>query len=590
MLSTAGFSRENSQRPKPSAERRRLVRNTSETMVWSLIPTDPLSGEVSYYIFAKGTYKVGRKGCDVTISKDKGVSRVHAEIIIDAMEHLDPRGEKSANINTKVRIRDFSKYGTFVTRVDDSKEKVHESPSKETALKDGDLISFGTSNAAYRFCFVPFLLYVCQIEGSQGFHSVQDMVLSIGAIVTKKCDECTHVIVDQFTPVNDDFIDAIVSKKPFASHKWLEVLIESRFIHEIPSCSSYAPTLTLDGVSVVVADSRVRENCLKGYTFILEYAHMYKFSSRLPLILEVAGAKTVSLEFLDSNSQDLQGESDRNVHVVPAGSATHSNHRGCKLQANEMELIRAVISGYLDPSILVQPAIVLSSSSTDETIVADSDAETETESANSGQPTCSPKMNRAIKYEDIKEEIHTDHISLSSEDVQSIKITEERKVTIDIKDSDEPVEHESKLEIPKDFLAPRSGSTSFVERNDRTVIKGKIDDGPEDGCSEVLYSQALIMRDINMIKSASLQHDEKVVNFKRFRKVTTESGNSYTNLVPFAKNPYMNSEYEKEVVRSVEEEKKRKKMEAMSEELFNHEKGRRGGAAGSLHKFLARRR
>uniref|UniRef100_F6H9J4 Uncharacterized protein n=1 Tax=Vitis vinifera TaxID=29760 RepID=F6H9J4_VITVI len=31
-------------------------------MVWGLFPVDPLSGEDSYYIFAKGTYKVGRKG------------------------------------------------------------------------------------------------------------------------------------------------------------------------------------------------------------------------------------------------------------------------------------------------------------------------------------------------------------------------------------------------------------------------------------------------------------------------------------------------------------------------------------------------
>lgn len=559
--------------------------------MWGLIPTDPLSGEEKYYIFARGTYKVGRKGCDVTITKDKGVSRVHAEIVVDSMEHLDHRMGKSSDINTKVRIRDCSKYGTIITRGDGSKEKVHESPSKEIALKDGDLVSFGTSNAAYRFCFVPFLFYVCHIEGSQGFHSVQDTALSIGAIVTKKwTDECTHVIVDQFTPVNDDLIEAIVSKKPFASHKWLEVLIENRISHEIPSCSSYVPTLTLDGVSVAVADNRVRESCLKGYTFILEFAHTYKFSCRLPLILEVGGAKTVSLEFLDSNSQDLQGENNRIVHVVPAGSTVHSNNRGSKLQVNEMDLIGAVISGYLDPSILVLPAIVLSSSSTDETIVADSDAETD--SANSGQPTGSPEVNRAIKYDDTKEETNKYNVAPSCEDVQSKKTMEESRVIIEIKESDEPGEQESKMDPPKDSFAPNSGndpSTSFVEINDRAVVKGKMDDGPEGGCSEVLYSQTLIMRDLNMMKTARSRPDDKVVNFKRFRKIATQSGNSFTNLVPFAKHPYMNSEYEKEVVRSMEEEKKRKKMEAMAEELFNTEKGRRRGAAGSIHTLLTRR-
>lgn len=89
------------------------------------------------------------EGCDVIINKDKGVSRVHAEIVIDAMIALDTQGSTS-HIATKVRIRDCSKYGTFINKDLVSKKKVHEFPSRETTLQDGDLVSFGTGNATYR--------------------------------------------------------------------------------------------------------------------------------------------------------------------------------------------------------------------------------------------------------------------------------------------------------------------------------------------------------------------------------------------------------------------------------------------------------
>ena len=63
---------------------------------------------------------------------------------------FDNPQRQSSDISSKVRIRDCSKYGTFVKKNLGSKEKVHEFPEKETMLKDGDLVSFGTGNATYR--------------------------------------------------------------------------------------------------------------------------------------------------------------------------------------------------------------------------------------------------------------------------------------------------------------------------------------------------------------------------------------------------------------------------------------------------------
>lgn len=35
--------------------------------------------------------------------------------------------------------------------------------------------------------------------------------------------ECTHVLVDDIAPFNEDIVDAIVGKKPLVCHKWVEV-------------------------------------------------------------------------------------------------------------------------------------------------------------------------------------------------------------------------------------------------------------------------------------------------------------------------------------------------------------------------------
>lgn len=35
--------------------------------------------------------------------------------------------------------------------------------------------------------------------------------------------ECTHVLVDDITPFNENVVDAIVGKKPIVCHKWVEV-------------------------------------------------------------------------------------------------------------------------------------------------------------------------------------------------------------------------------------------------------------------------------------------------------------------------------------------------------------------------------
>lgn len=85
------------------------------------------------------------------MKKDKGVSRVHAEIMVDAMTSMQTGKTDSSN----VRIRDLSKYGTFINKNLGSEKRV---PNKESTLRDGDMVSFGTGSATYRYLATSFFL------------------------------------------------------------------------------------------------------------------------------------------------------------------------------------------------------------------------------------------------------------------------------------------------------------------------------------------------------------------------------------------------------------------------------------------------
>ncbi|PWA78320.1 BRCT domain-containing protein [Artemisia annua] len=96
----------------------------------------------------------------------------------------------------------------------------------------------------YRFSYVP-IVFVCRLKAAQ-LKEQQGKIPSI------------------------DVVDAIMSKRHIVSYKWIESLAEKPITTGIPSCSSYAPTLTLQGVFVKVVESESRANCLSGYTFLLE--------------------------------------------------------------------------------------------------------------------------------------------------------------------------------------------------------------------------------------------------------------------------------------------------------------------------------
>ncbi|CAJ1970803.1 unnamed protein product [Sphenostylis stenocarpa] len=497
-------------------------------------------GEDKYYIFKTGIYKVGRKGCDVIITKDKGVSRVHAEIVVNTMNLVIPLPNERSHLSPSIHIRDCSKYGTFISKNVGPKKKVHELPNKETALEDGDLVSFGT-----------------------------------GASITHTLREgCTHVLVDQLMPLKKDLVDAVVAKKSCVLKNWLEFLEERNISTEIPSCHSYIPTVSSGGESIKVADPTTREDCLKGYTFLLESEHSYKFQDQLKSLLEVAGAKVVSSEDFCSNSQGLNNREDNRVAcVIPGGPARKSNlfdKLSSLPRVSEMDIICAAFSGQLDLSILKSPCILVSSScSTDETIVADSDTEVET--ATSPRPNEAFSNDNDVKYEKT-EELYDDSYTLDKRKHESIE-----KSTDDVLTRLHDTKR-ARTETSLDGTSVRSHATSFRLDNDGVKVKkDKVDDNGTEN-SDIVYSQQLIVRDTNIHGSRSTAPNSSVPNFKCFRKLHTQSGNSFDNLVPFAKYPYKDSDCgNDEMAELVRDEKRRKNMEAVADDLFNNEKARKRG-------------
>ncbi|KAK2979229.1 hypothetical protein RJ640_009627 [Escallonia rubra] len=485
--------------------------------------------EDRYYVFRKGTYKVGRRGCDVILNKDKGVSRIHAEIMIDAMVSPDHLQKKSSTVSSKVRIRDCSKYGTFITNSLGVKERVHEFPNKEATLKDGDLVSFGTGNATYSKSF---------------------LLRSAGACITQNWNpECTHVLVDDSIPLKADAVDAIVAKKPFVQLNWIKGLEDERS-HKV--------------------------------------------------------VRVVPPEVTDG------AECSRNLSSLS--------------RVTEINLVSATLSGYLDPSVVVsQPVLVTSSCSTDETVVADSDAEIE--SATSFHAYAAVRTTKSIELEgkgegaihtvesveqeckeamtvqtmesmehDTKRDAPLDHVDVRTkggqmtvQTMESMEHDTKRDAPLDHVDvrtkggqmtveTMQSMEHDTKRDAPLDQTDVRTKGgqmTCLRDRDENVAAKGHMIDESESGNSDIIYSQDLIVRDTNLPASVNSFLNSAFSNFKRFRKMGTTSGNSFNNLIPFSKYPYKDSDYGgEEVLESIKEEKKRKQMEAVAEDLFNNEKAK----------------
>ncbi|KAJ0967059.1 hypothetical protein J5N97_023976 [Dioscorea zingiberensis] len=554
-------------------------------MVWGLFPSESLRGTPKYYIFSKGSYKVGRKECDITVQNDNAVSRLHAEIIFDDMVpwRLNPP------IQSSVRIVDRSKFGTWINKYLGEKA-VRLRENQEAMLNDGDSVTFGTGNATFRFCFVPFMFYVHGSESNPENRALEATISSIGACVAYNWSPlCTHALVDQTSPVTIGLIEAVIAKKPIIFHDWLQVLAEKNIRTEVPSCMFYAPTLDLEGTPVKIVESKTRDKCLEGYTFILgSSCDKYIFGDKLQALLEVVGARFLGADEFCSDSQtSTDGENDHFVLVIPEEARNKFNHRkqlSSLSRVTDAKLITAILSGHLEPSNIEPSSIVVSSShSTDETIVADSDVEIDT--ATSDHVITSGKPQDVMKYVGEGEDFvrSTEKNSTREHEVPDVIKSPDKNSAEENEGIDKNVEYYN--------ISPDKTRISISRSEDAVLLKkrDKIDESDADEFrnSDIIYNPDLIVRNITTparVNSIS----NNVINFKNFRKKEIVSGNSFKDLIPFAKDPF--KEGDDRSTDYMKEERKRKQMEAVAEDLFNSERARKRAVPGtSLQALFARR-
>ncbi|KAK1273872.1 hypothetical protein QJS04_geneDACA019195 [Acorus gramineus] len=322
------------------------------------------------------------------------------------MTSQGPSLDASASFPSDVRIRDLSKFGTFINK---KTKSVLSGPNKEETLTNGDLVSFGTGNAIFRFCFVPLIFFIHCLKTFPGNSSLHKTIASIGACATENWrPECTHVLADESSLVTDDVINAIVAQRPVIRSDWVE----------------------------------------------------YIFGDGIQALLEVAGAKVLAPDEISSDNQTLTDGTDKTfVLVIPTRSVDYYkcfNHLNLLSRVQDTELIAAVLSGHMEQTIIKSPPIVVSSSySTDGTIVADSDVEVDTPISVHNVVTV--KTENSMKYEN-KEELHHETSSIVEEQkiISSFK-TEHGVIQRRDKDRDsEALEHQNPDIIYSQDLIVRS--------------------------------------------------------------------------------------------------------------------------------------
>ncbi|CAL4933999.1 unnamed protein product [Urochloa decumbens] len=559
-------------------------------MVWALTPVDTVRGTKKYYIFAAGTYKVGRKDCDVIVQADTSISRVHAEIAIEKMVAWDPRSGGPAS-PSYVRVVDRSKYGTFVNKVHGTQgSRLHK--DEDVMLNDGDAVTFGTGNATFRLSFVPIVAFFHGRKSARIDPSLHAVMTSIGAYATRKwSDECTHVLADESCSLTSELLDAVMGKKQIVLGDWFKAMAEKNIHTEIPSCTQYIPNLTLDGTVIKMVEINLIENCLAGYTFILGPSDKYQFGEKLHGLLELTGAKYLHIDEFCPNSQDsVAGDTDQQILVVPARYPLEFSKIRVLFplsKISDVKLFSAILSGRLEATAIEPPAfIVTSSNSTNETIVEDSDVEMETATSN---PTGAAN----------KSQNHIENISDDEKEITDIP--DEVAVTVRGTKANVQPNDPQKVEVPKlieedvkvieETAIYKSKARDEDVRVINKVPKDENLDISRDGACDVIFSQDLVVK--RLPRSAPAASTEVGgLNFKRFRKRETVSGNSFKDLVQFAREPYRESDYETGTLADfMREEKQRKQMEAIAEDLFNNAKSKKRAAAGSsIHTLLTGRR
>nr|Q5I2W8.2 RecName: Full=Nibrin; AltName: Full=Nijmegen breakage syndrome protein 1 homolog [Danio rerio]AAI62723.1 Zgc:194152 [Danio rerio] len=215
--------------------------------MWKLQPTE--SGGESVILLAGQEYVVGRKNCEILLTNDQSISRVHAVLTVTEQA---------------VTLKDSSKYGTFVNG-----EKL-ESGSTKT-LQTGYKITFGVFQS--KFSLEKECIVVCSsCVDNEGKVTLSQDIRSVGGrLVSSWTSDCTHLVMPT-VKVTIKTICALLCCRPIVKPAFFSAL--SKAVQQklpLPKAERFRPQIdepSLARDDVDLSARPERKSLFKGKTFL----------------------------------------------------------------------------------------------------------------------------------------------------------------------------------------------------------------------------------------------------------------------------------------------------------------------------------
>ncbi|XP_056618811.1 nibrin isoform X2 [Triplophysa dalaica] len=240
--------------------------------MWKLQPTE--SGGESLFLLSGQTYVVGRKNCEILLSNDQSISRVHARLTVTEQG---------------ISLKDSSKYGTFV-----NDEKLEAGSTK--SLQTGDRVTFGVFQSKFRLEKESIVVCSSCVD-NEGKVSLSQDVRSIGGrLVNSWTPDCTHLVMPT-VKVTIKTICALLCCRPIVKPEYFSAF--SKAVQQklpLPKPERFRPQVdepTLTKEDLDLGARPERKSLFKGKTFVYFNSKQMK---RLSQAVSCGGAVSQLLE------------------------------------------------------------------------------------------------------------------------------------------------------------------------------------------------------------------------------------------------------------------------------------------------------
>jgi hypothetical protein len=212
---------------------------------------------IKYYLFAGRKYTIGRKD-DIDISipihgekKNDGVSRNHAEIIIDALKEDNIT---NPNHTTPLLLKDLSKFGTTVN---------NQPVPGSISLKNGDTMTFGANPTLFKLSHFPLIFQCSKLNKFEKDEIISQLCKVDGRLVLNDdIDSFTHLICkDDSSPPTEKVGIAMISCRPIVSTQFIKQIYNRTILTDFPKEVDFPPTIDLSewvNCSIEIMESRRR--------------------------------------------------------------------------------------------------------------------------------------------------------------------------------------------------------------------------------------------------------------------------------------------------------------------------------------------